>query len=124
MGEAEGTMPLHLKAEDWEELMAIVHALLRDRDVWAFGSRVTGRPKRFSDLDLALEGAEALSLTDLAELAEAFTNSGLPFRVDLVDLRTADPAFGARIRREGLRLQARGRDARAEGSTTDDNGVF
>ena len=82
------------------------HAIVRDiltrhapagTRTWAFGSRVTGRARRFSDLDLALDAGRPLTLDELAELREAFTESDLPMLVDLVDWTTLDPAFRARI---------------------------
>ena len=38
-------------------LLAILNTHLPGARVWAFGSRVTGRARPFSDLDLAVEGA-------------------------------------------------------------------
>ena len=64
--------------------------------VFAFGSRVRGRPRRFSDLDLAVDAGRPLTLVDTAALAEAFDESDLPWRVDLVDLTTCPD----RVRRE------------------------
>ena len=54
----------------------------------AFGSRVqTSQPgkacKNHSDLDIALAGPN-LTLHDMFALREAFSNSDLPFRVDVV----------------------------------------
>lgn len=57
----------------------------------AFGSRVAGTPKPYSDLDLALSGPVPPAL--LADLREAFESSELPFRVDLVALDTVSQAF-------------------------------
>lgn len=69
--------------------------------VWAFGSRVHGRNlKRYSDLDLALLTQEPLSLDALAELRDAFAESDLPFRVDLVDWAATPESFRAIIGRE------------------------
>lgn len=51
--------------------------------VFAFGSRVGGRARRFSDLDLALDAGRLLMLSETASLAEAFDESDLPWRVDL-----------------------------------------
>ncbi len=65
--------------------------------VWVFGSRSGGVPKPWSDLDLALVGHGPLSLDLLAELAEAFDESALPFKVDLVDRKSVSDAFGAII---------------------------
>ena len=54
------------------------------REVWAFGSRVTGKVKPFSDLDLAVIGTTCASF-DMADLKDEFRESDLPFKVDIVD---------------------------------------
>ena len=61
--------------------------------VWAFGSRVRGRARRFSDLDLAVDAGRPLTFGDTAPLADAFDDSDLPWRVDIVDLVTCSPIF-------------------------------
>jgi len=72
--------------------------------VRAFGSRVNRAPKPYSDLDLALNGGERLSLVLLADLAEAFSESDLPFKVDLVDWLSLGPDMQAAIDRDGVAL--------------------
>lgn len=62
-----------------------------------FGSRATATARRYSDLDLALEWEKPLSLDLLGNIAEALSESDLPYKVDLVDLRSIDPAFRAII---------------------------
>lgn len=54
-------------------------------EVLVFGSRFNGSPKRFSDLDLCLKDAAAVDVRLIGNLREAFDNSALPFKVDLVD---------------------------------------
>ena len=61
--------------------------------IWAFGSRVRGKARRFSDLDLAFDAGRALTLGEQTALADAFDESDLPWRVDVVDLATCSPAF-------------------------------
>jgi predicted nucleotidyltransferase len=69
--------------------------------VWAFGSRVHGRNlKLFSDLDLAVISEKPLRLDDLIALRRAFSESDLPFRVDVVDYAAADVGFRSIIRAE------------------------
>lgn len=71
---------------------AILRRIVPDRVVWAFGSRVTGAAKTYSDLDLAILGNERLPVETLSELNESFAASDLPFRVDVVDWnRIAEP---------------------------------
>ena len=57
---------------------------------WVFGSRATGRARRYSDLDLAIDAGRRLTLDEIAGLAEAFSDSDLPYRVDLVDWHDID----------------------------------
>lgn len=80
--------------------LAQVRSILRahlpeDVAVAVFGSRAGGQVKRFSDLDLVLEGPAPLPLSLLGMLAEAFDESLLPFKVDLVDRRALSESFGA-----------------------------
>lgn len=82
--------------------LAEVRAILAPRlppgvRVDVFGSRAGGRVKRYSDLDLVLEGDAELPQALLSNLAEAFDESRLPFKVDLVDRRAVSEAFGAVI---------------------------
>ena len=91
------------------EEMALVRVILAAHlppgaTVLAFGSRVKGAHRPYSDLDLALDAGRPLSLDEHARLAEAFSESDLPFKVDLVDLRLASDAFRRHIEAEGLPL--------------------
>lgn len=72
--------------------------------VSVFGSRAKGRPKPWSDLDLALEGPAPLPLEVIAELAEAFDESDLPWKVDLVDYKLATRSFQSIIDADGVSL--------------------
>jgi len=97
--------PIAVEPHQWEELAAILQTRLPGRRVWAFGSRATGkRVRRFSDLDLAIEGEE-LPLELMGALRDALDESRLPFKVDVVDLATATPEFRARIEPEMVLVQ-------------------
>ncbi len=62
-------------------------------EVRAFGSRATWTAKDYSDLDLAVVGDCALGLAVLSRLKEAFEESDLPFRVDVLDWHTISASF-------------------------------
>ena len=97
--------PILIEPHEWAELSSILSARLPGRRVWAFGSRATGRlVKRFSDLDLLIEG-ESLSLREAALLDEDLDESRLPFKVDVVDLSAITPDFRARIEPEMVLVQ-------------------
>ncbi len=74
-------------------------------EVRAFGSRVAGTAKSYSDLELAVVGEQPLSRTVLGELQEEFQESDLPIRVDIVDWHTLDAGFQAVIARQYLVLR-------------------
>lgn len=92
------------------EHLAIVQNILRrriqQRTVWAFGSRVKGCAKPYSDLDLAILGDTPLSLAEHADLADDFSESDLPWKVDLADWCLIDDAFRAEIERQYVVVQA------------------
>lgn len=62
-------------------------------EAWVFGSRVSGSAKKFSDLDIAMVGTRKLSLSELGNLREAFSESDLPISVDVIDYNQTDPDF-------------------------------
>lgn len=61
--------------------------------VWVFGSRVDGTASRGSDLDLVAMTKEPLSIEVLGRLRGAFSESDLPFRVDIVDWSAINDDF-------------------------------
>ena len=71
-------------------------------EVRAFGSRVKWTAKDYSDLDLAVVGSEPLSLRQLRRLKEAFEESNLPIRVDVVDWQSLSDGF-KQVIAEGIR---------------------
>ena len=56
-------------------------------EVWAYGSRVSGRSWEYSDLDLVVVGETALDSRTLWDTRDDFSESRLPFLVDLKDWR-------------------------------------
>jgi predicted nucleotidyltransferase len=89
--------------------LAIVRAILgahlpHGTRAWVFGSRATASARRYSDLDLALEGERLLSRDVVGSIAEALSESDLPYKVDVVDLRSVDPTFRAIIEPEMISL--------------------
>ena len=91
--------PLAIEPED----LAIIQAILAEHTppgtaVHVYGSRANGRPhRRGSDLDLQIDAGARLDTVALSAMRDAFTESMLPYAVDLHDRHAADPAFLARI---------------------------
>jgi len=101
------TRPLHmdLPADHRRLVLDILRAHLpRRTKTWVFGSQVTGRARRYSDLDLAIDAGRRLTLDEIAELAEAFSDSDLPYKVDLVDWHDIDDRWRQTIAAERAAL--------------------
>ena len=73
-----------LSGSDLKVIRAILDQFLPGGDVRVFGSRAGSDSKPWSDLDLLVLG-EPLPLERLAALRDAFTESDLAFRVDVVE---------------------------------------
>jgi len=84
---------LDLSPEHLEMVVRILAEHLRGYHVQAFGSRTTGTASRFSDLDLLVQSDIPLDYALLGRTRDAFSESDLPFRVDVVDSTTVDDAF-------------------------------
>lgn len=87
------------------ELRRMVLAALGGRDavVWLFGSCARGEPRQHSDIDIAILPRDELPIGFFGELEADIEESNIPYDVDLVDLRRADPALVDAVRREGVK---------------------
>jgi predicted nucleotidyltransferase len=86
-------MQLQVRPDHLEIVREILKRHVPDRAVWAFGSRVAGTAKDTSDLDLAIAGDQPLDFGTLASLRDDFSDSNLPYRVDVVDWATVSEPF-------------------------------
>nr|WP_301273864.1 nucleotidyltransferase domain-containing protein [Acetobacter cerevisiae] len=90
--------------------MRILNEIVPDREVRVFGSRVTGKAKSFSDLDLAIMGDEPLPLETRARLEDAFSESELPWKVDILDQALADILFNENVMLSSVQIKNLKRD--------------
>lgn len=89
----------------WTIVRGILLKHVPDYEVWAFGSRTQGSAKPFSDLDLAIVSEQPLSLDLYAALSDDFSESDLPWKVDVVDWASTSNVFRAIIERDKVVLQ-------------------
>ena len=79
-----------------EHLKTVQHILSKHVpgcEVRAFGSRAKWTAKDYSDLDLAVIGSRRFDLREMHRLTEAFKESDLPIRVDVVDWHAISEGF-------------------------------
>lgn len=92
-------------ARAFEEVKQLLCEVLGSQQVavYLFGSWARGEATSVSDIDIALDSEAPIPPGMLARLRERLEDSHVPYRVDVVDLTRADPAFRQRVRDEGVR---------------------
>ena len=100
--------------------LATVKSILAEHvpecEVRAFGSRATWTARDYSDLDLAVVGEEPIDWRTLGRLKEAFEESALPMRVDVLDWHTISESFQEVVERDYEVVQEGALDATARGA--------
>ena len=96
---------LDIPLKHWEIVRDILHKHVPEYEVWAFGSRAKWTAKPHSDLDLAIITDHALSLAISAALEDAFSESDLPWKVDIVDWATTSASFRKIIEQQKVLVQ-------------------
>ena len=98
--------PIDVRPADLDTVRRILRENVPALEVHAFGSRVAWNARETSDLDVALMTTKPLSIDRTARLRAAFTDSDLPFRVDMVDWATISESFRQRILENHVALRA------------------
>lgn len=92
--------------------LRLVQEILRkhvpEAEVWVFGSRAKWLARDTSDLDLCIRGDVPLSFEKMGALREAFEESDLPWKVDVVDWATTSESFRKIIDRDKVEVQGSG----------------
>ncbi len=83
----------HVSSDELAVVQDILRRHVPAHEVWAFGSRISGKAWQYSDLDLAIISDTPLSFGDHAALADEFAESDLPFRVDILEWARTDDEF-------------------------------
>lgn len=100
-------MALCLESDQLETVQRIVNLHFEGLDVWAYGSRVTGvdlTPE--TELELVVISEKILSFEDMTAVEKAFADSGLPFRVDIIDWVKLPESLQKQIKKEHEIVQA------------------
>ncbi len=74
---------MNIADEDLAVIKDILGRYAPDCKAWAYGSRVRGDNRKYSDIDLVLLPQTAISFEKLCDLRAAFEESDLPISVDL-----------------------------------------
>ena len=86
-----------------ERIVALMKPFLADSpcQVYLFGSRATELATTASDFDIAVDAAGDIS-RELSLIRESLAQSTIPYKVDLVDLKTTSDEFRQQVNQEGV----------------------
>jgi len=97
-------MDIDITVSERKTILNLLETFLPETTVWAFGSRVKFTAKPESDLDL-VAFIEPEQEGELTELKEAFAESDLSFKVDILDWNNIPDSFKQNIEKSYIALQ-------------------
>jgi len=96
----------HENLEDLKrKILEIVgrHVDLKSHRVFFFGSRVNGKSRESSDIDVGVEGEHALPAGVLSDIQDEMENLPVLYKIDVVDFATVNEKF-KKIAKERVEL--------------------
>ena len=103
--EAVSVPNIDIRPDHWTIVRDILRRHVPQYEVWAFGSRAKWTAKPYSDLDLAVITDRPLPLALGAAVSDDFSESDLPWKVDVVDWATTSESFRRIIERDKVVVQ-------------------
>ena len=97
--------PVEILPRDLEIVLAVLRRFVPETEVRAAGSRASGKARRYSDLDLIIMTRRPLEVTVLAGLNRAFSDSDLPFSVDILDWASLDENLRRSVYEDSIVIQ-------------------
>lgn len=98
---------LDIARRDLEIALAILAEHAPQCEARAFGSRADGTAREFSDIDIALVGEGRLRRDALGAVREAFEESDMHIRADVVDWHALSDAFKEIVSRNYVVIRRR-----------------
>ena len=88
-----------------DQITAILARALQNQpcEAYLFGSRAAGKARGNSDFDVAVLADVDIS-HELSQAREMLEESNIPFKFDVVELRSTSPAFREAVLKKGVLL--------------------
>lgn len=94
-----------IEKEQLEIVRKILKKYVPKAEIRIFGSRYKHTNKEYSDIDIAIVQADKIDMKLYSEMKEAFEESNLKYRVDLVEWNTISEEFKKIIEEGYYRLE-------------------
>ena len=88
-------MQIDIESRYLEQVKNIINTILKDQNlkIYVFGSRATGKAKKYSDLDVALMSDTKIDGNKMSEIIIKLEDTTIPYKVDVIDLREISETF-------------------------------
>lgn len=94
-----------LSQEQISKILSCIYLHEPHAKVFAFGSRVKGIARKYSDFDLALDAGHPLDLSILIKIKNTLSETDLPIVVDIVDYCSLSSTFKTLVDEQKLELR-------------------
>jgi len=91
---------IDLAPDQLKQVIKILEQFVPDAKVWAFGSRIRMTANENSDLDLVIVGKEKIPQKTYYQIKDAFEESELPIKVDVLDWYRISTEFQTNIKKQ------------------------
>lgn len=85
-----------------DRIVTIISMFCPKAHIYLFGSYARGDYTRSSDIDIAIDNHEPISLVTMAQMTHMIDVLNLIQKVELVDFQTVPPELQEKIRKEGV----------------------
>lgn len=96
------TLDLEERHKDF--IINSITAIIPDVEIFIYGSRVKGKARKYSDVDIALKCDEEIPFDTMLKLKAFFSDSIFPYMVDIIDLNSISENFKTRIQNDLLKI--------------------
>lgn len=94
-----------LSSDQIKKILRCISLHLPKAKVFAFGSRVKGTARKYSDLDLALDADHSIDLSIITKIKHALSETNIPIMIDIVDYHSINSDFKSLIDKEKVLLK-------------------
>ena len=94
-----------LNQEQKKQIIKVIEIFFPEAKIYLFGSRARGNYVATSDIDIAIDAKEPLSMTQKGQIVSMIDALNIPQKVDLVDLNSKiSESLKENILQEGILL--------------------
>lgn len=99
-------MQIDIETRYLEQAKSIINSILQDEKlkIYVFGSRATGKAKKYSDLDLALQSDKKINSDKINKINYELEETTIPYKIDVIDLDTITENFKKYIEKDLIEI--------------------